>query len=1168
MDVDLFRFEVANSGNVRAFTTGGIDTVLRLFDAAGTEIAFNDDFNGLLSELSVELLPGVYYTGVSSYPNFSYDPTVLDNTRVEGFTTGEYGLQLEVTPGDVNGTIPTAVSLENDLGFQLADLTTLTTVAPGSIGSDLGGNSGDNDVDIFSFNVPTGGGLVTIQTDEGLDPSDPVDSILRLFDDNGQELAFDDDGGNGLFSRLEASLDAGTYFAGVSGFANFGYNPFSSSSGNPGSTGSYALQFQFQGGNFAGGDPNGTIENAFDFGNLGTLDLDGDGNPDDLTIGFGIGVVLGSDPVPDLTDRLAVGPRDVDLARFELPSAGTIIVETNDFSILNDPITGERGQIPVGTSIVDVDLDNDGRIDARNDLGGLPDTILRLFNAQGQEIAFNDDGGDGLFSRIEADLEAGVYYVGISGFNTGFYDPAVVDDLRIEGSTGVATVDFVFQAAGSNSLDPNGIRRGANPVNLILGGTTRFSGDIGLDGDLEVTDVDVDLYEFTAPSDGILLIDIDTPYGPEFGNTQVNADTVIRMFDVNGVELARSDDSLALNFAGELVEFDTDGDPANFSNSIVENEFGEPVGHDLDSFVGGGVLAGETFFIGVSGFGNSDYNIDNFDDRIPSNQFITGGSAYDLIVSYGGASAGADVDGVINTAAAPIVLPFSEPAGNIGDDDGTAVGPADVDFYRVTADSAGILNVDIDAFEGDAVADPVDSMLFIFDPQGNELAFNDDSAGDSTEAGTLDARLQLNVQPGDYYIAVTGFGNFDFDPNIAGSGSGGDTGNYRLNVDLSPAGSGSDDERARLPVFLTEGTDSSLDLDLNIFELFNDQGVLELPFGVSSFTLGSGSPIFISGNLGQDTNAASDDTVTEPERPAVRNAFGPVFLSESGGVADTDVSVTVGDDDVDLYPITIATAGTYDLDLVNITGQLADFGANATLLLFDNTGQEVARSSTESRLIQTLDPGDYLLAVVPEGGADSFNALTQTFEPNADQLQSFSQNTGDYTLRLQEFALENNNETQTNLGAFSLPLNSALQLEPLSLYDGPDSGDGFDGASVIVTDPNGDPVPGSIVFDEATNQVIFIPTTPQSSGSFQITYDGSDFVAAAAPVTLATDPSGTVDISMGATMITVPNFARGPGQAVDIRGAGLPISINDGLGIRAIDGTGSLTGDKTTQTLA
>ena len=45
------------------------------------------------------------------------------------------------------------------------------------------------------------------------------------------------------------------------------------------------------------------------------------------------------------------------------------------------------------------------------------DTVLALFDASGALIAFNDDGGVGLFSLIsEYDLASGTYYIGVAAY--------------------------------------------------------------------------------------------------------------------------------------------------------------------------------------------------------------------------------------------------------------------------------------------------------------------------------------------------------------------------------------------------------------------------------------------------------------------------------------------------------------------------------------------------------------------------------------------------------------------------------------------------------------------------------------------------------------------------------------------------------------------------------
>ncbi len=55
------------------------------------------------------------------------------------------------------------------------------------------------------------------------------------------------------------------------------------------------------------------------------------------------------------------------------------------------------------------------------------------------------------------------------------------------------------------------------------------------------------------------------------------------------------------------------------------------------------------------------------------------------------------------------------------------------------------------------------------------------------------ADTDQNLGPGDYFVAISGAGNFDFSPVIAGSGFDGATGSYELRIgstDLGLAGDG------------------------------------------------------------------------------------------------------------------------------------------------------------------------------------------------------------------------------------------------------------------------------------------------------------------------------------------------------------------------------------------
>jgi Subtilase family/Repeat of unknown function (DUF5648)/Bacterial pre-peptidase C-terminal domain len=145
----------------------------------------------------------------------------------------------ETVSSDPNGTIAGAF-----IGPSL-DGSTVEAMS-GTIGID--NNEvyvGDTDVDIFRFEV-TSPGIVTIKL--GSDPENPddFDTYLRLFDDSGNELAFNDDFGiddSTLFSSLDINLQPGTYYTGVSGFENYAYDPHVAGSGVSGETGNYSLQF-------------------------------------------------------------------------------------------------------------------------------------------------------------------------------------------------------------------------------------------------------------------------------------------------------------------------------------------------------------------------------------------------------------------------------------------------------------------------------------------------------------------------------------------------------------------------------------------------------------------------------------------------------------------------------------------------------------------------------------------------------------------------------------------------------------------------------------------------------------------------------------------------------------------------------------------------------------
>lgn len=467
------------------------------------------------------------------------------------------------------------------------------------------------------------------------------------------------------------------------------------------------------------GDSNGTIQGALIGPRL-------DGSPVNSILGS-----IGTDG-----ENTSVGDTDVDMIRFQVLSSGQV--------------TLELGSNP----------------NAPDDF----DTYLRLFDVNGQELAFNDDiqVGTNRFSRITTDLGVGTYYAGVSGFSNASYNPNVAGS-GISGSTGNYSLSFSL----SNS-DPNGLISGAVPIvfsdnqePVVNGGT------IGFDYGNPVGVADVDLFEVRVPDDGTLLIDIDTPFEAGF------VDSYLRIFDENGVELVASDDDLAVDTAGFPAEFLDFQFPGLVFEDPIDRTFF--FGHDTDSFVSGPVERGDVYYIGVSDFFNAFYDPNTLANRP---DFGDGG-AYNLHVSFINNDQNGSIPQALDDSIIP--LPVNRQPGTIGIDtdfdsgQGFDVGDRDIDFVKINSPTENILEIDIDSYSDPSITDPVDAVALIFDVQGNLLAFNDDS-GDS-----LDPLLRYQIEANtDYFVAITGYGNDNFDPFQLASGTPGDTGEYFFSSRLLP----------------------------------------------------------------------------------------------------------------------------------------------------------------------------------------------------------------------------------------------------------------------------------------------------------------------------------------------------------------------------------------------
>jgi hypothetical protein len=240
-DVDLFQFTVA-SGQRLGFDTdtlgGSLDPYVRLFDASGRQLAANDnapapgESRGPGSYLEHTFTrAGVFFLGVSWRGNTRYDPVRgtgdVPDTRPAG-ATGRYSFTLSDRTVDTNDQLSEAIPVR-------VDSTARQDISP------------ERDADVYRFGVRAG---QRVGFDLDRAPRSALDSVLRLFDPTGRQLAFNDNGRapgeTQAFAGAESYFEftfskAGTYYLGVSGRGNAGYNPLTGAGDAPGATGSYLL---------------------------------------------------------------------------------------------------------------------------------------------------------------------------------------------------------------------------------------------------------------------------------------------------------------------------------------------------------------------------------------------------------------------------------------------------------------------------------------------------------------------------------------------------------------------------------------------------------------------------------------------------------------------------------------------------------------------------------------------------------------------------------------------------------------------------------------------------------------------------------------------------------------------------------------------------------------
>jgi subtilisin family serine protease/Ca2+-binding RTX toxin-like protein len=228
LEVDVNSYSIANN-------TDTVDTVITLYDSAGTKLASLDDVNGSPDPLlQMSLAPNAdYYVAISGKGNDTYDPFILGSGSAGD--TGQYRVNIRLRPlGDGESLS------DGRLNRGPLKSVSVGSSVSASVGYDTAYVVGNRDVDLYTF-TPTSSGSVALRAV----PTDAygADPVVRLFDSNGNELAFNDNAnGSTVEAAIRYNVVAGTtYLIGVSGSGNRGYNPVSGNGTVKGSSGNYTL---------------------------------------------------------------------------------------------------------------------------------------------------------------------------------------------------------------------------------------------------------------------------------------------------------------------------------------------------------------------------------------------------------------------------------------------------------------------------------------------------------------------------------------------------------------------------------------------------------------------------------------------------------------------------------------------------------------------------------------------------------------------------------------------------------------------------------------------------------------------------------------------------------------------------------------------------------------
>ena len=690
-----------------------------------------------------------------------------------------------------------------------------------------------SDIDLYRFELEQGQGI-TLDIDTINLTQDPTkfDSYLRVFDADGNELSSNDDFAGSDASSLDSYLGfianaTGQYYVGVSDTVNRDYNPIE------------VEELDLAEDNFVPGN--------YDL-SLKIVPVESDADPDNTVAEA---IALSFDNETQIVREEITTESDVDLYEIEIGEAKGIKLNIN----------AERN---------DSDLDS----------------YLRIFDADGKEVAFNDNSEDLDNLTLDSILAfapetSGKYYIGVSSAGNFDYDAVNGDtNLNFSPNTGFSTGNYELQ------LEMVDVIQDDDPDNTISEAIDTNVGEIDLNspvtksGEID-SKFDVDIYKFQLQEGEGVKLDINAS---ELGS---NLDSYLRIFDSQGNQL-KVDDNNDANFTGD---FSNDS-----SLAFVPDTPGE-------------------YYVGVGTSGNFDYdpinNRTNFskDNLSP---FTTTGS-YELVINAVTVFGDDDPDNTISEAIA--TENNTQIVGEIETNN-------DVDLYRFQLERGEGVTFDISAASEDA---DLDSYLRLFDSLGNQLAFDNDDDNNIAGDSNFDSLLRFAVDTsGEYYLGVSSDGKTDYDPiegyNNFSPTTGTTTGSYTLAIDRSPLIADTDPDNtiseavkislAERSITTSEAIDSLTDVDIYQLELDAGNTIsIDIDATEIDSELDSVLQIF---NADGEKLATNDDASAPDENSALDSYL--EFTAPTAG----------------LYYVGVSSYGNFDYDSINGSNNFSNDLGNTT----------------------------------------------------------------------------------------------------------------------------------------------------------------------------------------------------------------------------------------------